>query len=129
DWSDMLGIDVQGIEWWTVSMMQSLVAAENSGLQVSNPLASAEVSGSWKSREFNSFYDKDKPVRVWKGKKPGSTWLSIKSSSLSPLPIDREVCIKEIHEKEYRDEWAVASASTIGLLGSPLEGGPFLATF
>jgi hypothetical protein len=118
--------DQAGRETWRVACRRDLVAVERSGLQVSTPLVEAKVSQSREDRQSGSASSSG-PVQVWKGKKPRGTGGSTKSSFPSPLPTDREVCIKEIHMTGYRrDEWAILSASTIGLLGSPLGEGPFL---
>lgn len=122
--------DDAGREWWKVAHRRDLVTAQKSGVQLSSPLAQASVTQSKEDRQSSSG-SSSQTVQVWTGKAPnGAMTLSTASSSIpSPLPTDREVCLKEIREqrKQSQSTLAATTASALGLLSSPLEG-PLLIT-
>jgi hypothetical protein len=119
--------DEAGREAWRLACRRDLVAAERSGLQVATPLAQANVSQAREDRQ-SGVMSCCGSVRVWQGQKPRAVGSSTKGSFPSPLPTNREVCIKEIRVTGLRrDEWATVGAGTIGLLGPSGEGGPLLA--
>jgi tRNA A-37 threonylcarbamoyl transferase component Bud32 len=116
-----------GIETWRLACRRDLVAAERSGVQASTPLTEVNTFQSREDRQSGTVAS-SRSVRVWNGKKPPSTGQATHSSFPSPLPTDREVCLKKIREMGFlHEEWTTLSASTTGLLASPSGGGPFLA--
>jgi hypothetical protein len=116
-----------GRERWRVACRRDLVAAERSGLQVTTPLVVANVTQSREDRRTGT-HSTIETFQVWKGKRPNTYVLSATGSIPNPIPSDRDVCIREIHEKGMRyHEYRALSASIIGLLGSPGGGGPLLA--
>jgi hypothetical protein len=119
--------DDAGDEQWTVAHRRDLVAAEKSALRVPIPLVQAEVTKSKETRSSTSSSIRQ-PVRVWKGKfGGGSTTTSTSTSLANPLPLDREIRIKEIREERRKSLGAgravpAVAASTLGL-ASPCGGG------
>jgi hypothetical protein len=123
--------DERGQENWQVAIRRDLVSRQTSAVQISNPLVQAKASQSQESRKSAS-RNLGHTVQVWQGKGPaglrGGTSAGEISSIPSPLPTDREVCLKEIKEKRWQfpQDLQAAAASTLGLLGSG-PGGPLLA--
>jgi hypothetical protein len=118
--------DEAGVEKWRVACRRHLVAATSSGLKITNLLGEASTSELREDRQSSSSAF-SQSRQVWKGKKPNATGSFSTSSIATPLPTDREVCLKETRELGSRpDEWMTLGASTVGLLGSPSRG-PLLA--
>jgi hypothetical protein len=116
----------EGTETWTVACRRDLVAVKSSGFKVTNPLVEASATQSnLETRSNSNNFTATK--QIWRGKKPNATGGVQAGSIASPLPIDREVCLKEIRETGFRhDMWKTLGASVVGLLGSPSQGSPLM---
>jgi hypothetical protein len=117
--------DDAGRESWRVAHRRDLVTREASGVQVSSPLHQFSYSKSqWSKGGFIA--SRGEQVRVWTVKKPDGEGTSGSSLVRNPLPVDQEVCLKEIREDgDYKNSLAVLGAGTLGVSLSP--GGPVTA--
>jgi hypothetical protein len=91
-----------GKERWTMGVSRALVSTESSGVRVASPLVQGEVVRSKEDRD-SSVTNSSFPVQVWKGHGSRNS-RSVRTSIPTPLPPDREVCLKTITEESKEGE-------------------------
>jgi hypothetical protein len=118
-----------GTELWTVAQQRDSVSNQSSGVELSNVLMQATVSQTQGHTQSGSV-SASMVIPVWHGKKPQGTGAGTTTSIPNPLPTDRALCLKEMHEEKAQDRTALPTlaASTPALMGSPLAGPVLAAT-
>jgi hypothetical protein len=115
-------------EIWKLACRRDFITTDKFGVEVSSPVGDVAGTRSRENRKSSTVFT-SQPVQVWgsASKREIAALTSTSTSIPTPLPADREVCIKEFREKRLRPArvFAAMLASTLGLLASP-QGGPLL---
>jgi hypothetical protein len=129
--------DDLGMQTWSLACKRGVVAGGSSGVHISASLTQPSFREAWKDGQFVSTRSR---LAVWVGEKRPNrvrardeaaatdyVWTE-KSSVQSPLPMGREVCIKEIRVRnKKKDQFAQdCTIKVICKVASPIEN---LASF